>query len=55
VLLCGARGQAKELIEQSGLAEHVGRENVLDNFAESLERAKAIHAAPALAAVHAQS
>lgn len=42
VLLCGARGQAKELIEQSGLAEHVGRENVLDNFAESLERAKAI-------------
>jgi SulP family sulfate permease len=55
VLLCGARGQARELIEQSGLAEHVGRENVLDNFAESLERAKAIHAAPALAAVHAQS
>ncbi len=42
VLLCGARGQAKELIEQSGLAEHVGRENVLDNFAESLERARAI-------------
>ena len=52
VLLCGARGQAKELIEQSGLAEHVGRENVLDNFAESLERAKAI-GGQRVSAIHA--
>ena len=44
VLLCGARGQAKELIAQSGLEEHVGRENVVDNVADALERAKAVQA-----------
>lgn len=42
VLLCGARGQARQLIDQSGLADHVGRENMLDNIADALERAKAL-------------
>ncbi len=42
VLLCGARGQAMELIEQSGLKEHVGRENVLENITDALERAKTV-------------
>jgi SulP family sulfate permease len=43
VLLCGARGQAKQLIEQSGVGDHVGLENMLDNIADALDRAKAIH------------
>lgn len=49
VLLCGARRQPRELIVQSGLQEHVGRENMLNNVAEALERARAVHAASAMA------
>ena len=52
VLLCGARGQAKELIEQSGLAAHVGRENMLDNVADALDRARSIQTQNA-SAIHA--
>jgi SulP family sulfate permease len=47
VLLCGARGQAKELIVQSGLAEHIGLENMLENVADALERAKTVQFASA--------
>jgi SulP family sulfate permease len=51
VLLCGARGQAKQLLEQAGLVEQLGAENFLTNFSESLERARVLHdATPTLAA-----
>ncbi|HEY3929930.1 MAG TPA: solute carrier family 23 protein [Candidatus Koribacter sp.] len=50
VLLCGARLQPRELIAQSGLREHVGDENMLKNFGEALERAKAVHSRLAVAA-----
>lgn len=42
VLICGARGQARELIERSGLADHLGRENMLENIAAALDRARTI-------------
>ncbi|ABF39228.1 sulphate transporter [Candidatus Koribacter versatilis Ellin345] len=42
VLLCGARRQPKELIEQSGLGAHVGEENMLNSISDALERAKAL-------------
>ena len=48
VLLCGARGQAKDLIEQSGLREHLGQENMLDNITGALERAKSLYAREAV-------
>ncbi len=52
VLFCGARLQPREMITQSGLAAHLGPENMLNNFTEALERAKAVRA-PGLSVTHA--
>lgn len=43
VLFCGARRQPRALIARSGLREHIGRENMLSNIAEALERAKTVY------------
>jgi SulP family sulfate permease len=40
VLVCGSRRQPKELILQSGLEEHIGRENVLGSISDALDRAR---------------
>ncbi|MEP7364445.1 MAG: SulP family inorganic anion transporter [Acidobacteriota bacterium] len=44
LLLCGAREQPARLLEQSDVAEHLGRENVVPHIKAALERAAEIHA-----------
>jgi sulfate permease, SulP family len=39
LILCGAREQPLEMIEQSEFAEVVGRENICENVQTALERA----------------
>jgi sulfate permease, SulP family len=39
LLLCGAREQPARMLEQSDVAEHIGRENVLPHIKAALERA----------------
>lgn len=44
LLLCGAREQPKQLLEQAEFLEHVGAENILPHVAAALERAAQINA-----------
>lgn len=44
LLLCGAREQPARLLEQSDVAGHIGRENVLPHIKAALERAAEIEA-----------
>jgi SulP family sulfate permease len=43
MILCGARPQPLNLIRQSGLAEHIGVENVCENINAALHRARQLH------------
>jgi sulfate permease, SulP family len=45
LLFCGAREQPRKLMQQSGFADAVGRENVCDNVLDALARAKAVYEA----------
>ena len=47
LLFCGAREQPRKLMDRSGFAAVVGRENICDNVLEGLARAKAVHDARA--------
>lgn len=42
LLLCGAREQPAQLMEQAEFAQHVGKENICDSVQSALERARAI-------------
>jgi SulP family sulfate permease len=42
LILCGAREQPLQLIQQSELPELIGRENISDNVLEAIQRAEAI-------------
>jgi SulP family sulfate permease len=44
LLLCGAREQPGQLLEQAEFVEHVGRANILPHVAAALERAQRINA-----------
>ena len=43
MLICGARPQPLELLQEAGFARHVGAENICENITAALERAEAIH------------
>jgi SulP family sulfate permease len=45
LLLCGARDQPAQLLEQAEFVEHIGRENVLPHVQAALDRAREINAA----------
>ncbi len=45
LLLCGARDQPAQLLQQADFVTHVGRENVLVNVESALQRAREINAA----------
>ena len=47
VLLSGVRSQPREVIERSGLADKIGRENVCDAIDDALERARVVMGATA--------
>ena len=44
VLLCGARRQPAEFLQQAEFVEHIGKENILPHVAAALERAREIYA-----------
>jgi SulP family sulfate permease len=44
LILCGAPEQPERLLQRAEFKDHVGRENICDNVAEALERARTIHA-----------
>ena len=44
LLLCGARDQPAQLLENSDLMQHIGRENVLPHVEAALERARQVNA-----------
>ena len=43
LILCGARDQPAALLEQSDLAAKIGRENILPNVDEALDRARQVY------------
>jgi sulfate permease, SulP family len=43
MLVCGARPQPAALLAEAGFADHVGAENICENIAAALERAREIH------------
>jgi len=43
LILCGAPEQPERLLQRAEFKDHVGRENICDNVAEALERARVIH------------
>lgn len=43
LLLCGAREQPAQLMQQAEFERHVGKENVCANITEAIERAKELH------------
>ena len=43
LILCGAPEQPERLLQRAEFKDHVGRENICDNVAEALERARTIH------------
>jgi SulP family sulfate permease len=43
LLLCGAREQPSQLMQQSEFARHVGAENICPSITEAITRAAAIH------------
>jgi sulfate permease, SulP family len=45
LILCGAPEQPERLLQRAEFKDHVGRENICDNVAEALERARTIHEA----------
>ena len=45
LILCGAPEQPERLLERAEFKDHVGRENICDNVAEALQRARTIHEA----------
>jgi len=45
LLFCGARTQPRQLMDQAGFANIVGRENICENVLEALARAKVVHEA----------
>ena len=49
LLLCGARPQPAELMQQAEFARHVGAENICFSVTEALQRAAEIHSATASA------
>jgi SulP family sulfate permease len=40
LILCGAREQPAELMQQAEFEQHVGRENICANVEEALDRAR---------------
>jgi sulfate permease, SulP family len=48
MLVCGARPQPAALLAEAGFGDHVGAENICENIAAALERAKEIHQAAQL-------
>ncbi len=42
-ILCGARRQPAEFLEQAEFIEHVGRENICDHVADALSRARQLY------------
>jgi SulP family sulfate permease len=48
MLVCGARPQPAALLAETGFGDHVGAENICENIAAAIERAKAIHQAAQL-------
>jgi SulP family sulfate permease len=48
MLVCGARPQPAALLSEAGFGDHVGAENICENIATALERAKEIHQAAQL-------
>jgi len=49
MILCGARQQPRELMEDEAFQAHVGKENICANVTEALERAKRVY--PSVAGV----
>jgi sulfate permease, SulP family len=43
LILCGAPEQPERLLQRAEFKDHVGRENICDNVAEALNRARTIH------------
>jgi len=43
LILCGAPEQPERLLQRAEFKDHVGRENICDNVAEALQRARTIH------------
>jgi SulP family sulfate permease len=43
LILCGAREQPAQLMQQTGFAQHVGQENICAHVTEALTRAKALY------------
>ena len=46
LLLCGARQQPAELMQQAEFARHVGAENICPSITDAIARANAIHRSP---------
>ena len=43
LILCGAPAQPERLLQRAEFKDHVGRENICDNVAEALDRARTLH------------
>ncbi len=43
LILCGAPEQPERLLQRAEFKDHVGRENICDNVAQALDRARTIH------------
>jgi len=43
LILCGAPAQPERLLQRAEFKDHVGRDNICDNVAEALDRARTLH------------